>query len=213
MNKKHILNDMDLYFITHRPYYDVIQSVKIALKAGVKIIQYREKERDYPQLIETAQEIRKLTKQANALFIVNDYLDLAVKVDADGVHLGQEDGTIKQARIQFPDMIIGRSTHNLKQAIEAEHQGADYIGIGPIYATVTHQNPEPVVGIPLLKQIRANVKIPIVAIGGITKERVSEILSTGTTSMAILQGILTKQDIGKEIREIRTLIQQGKVLA
>lgn len=203
---------MDLYFITHRPYYDVIESVKIALKAGVKIIQYREKQKNYPQLLETAQEIRKLTRQHNALFIVNDYLDLAIKVKADGIHLGQHDDNLEQIRKQHPELIIGRSTHNLQQAIEAEQQGTDYIGAGPIYATITHQNPDPVVGIALLKKIRETVKLPIVAIGGITTERVSEILSTGTTSMAILQGILTKKDIEQEIKEIKKLIKEKQLM-
>lgn len=205
-DKKKVLNEMDLYFITHRPYYNVLESVNITLKAGVKIIQYREKDKNYPFILQTAQEIRKLTKQHNAIFIVNDYLDLAIKVKADGIHLGQEDGDIKQVRKQHPQIIIGRSTHTLQQAQEAEQQGADYIGVGPIYPTATHQNPDPVVGIELLKKIRETVKLPIVAIGGITKEKISEILETGTTSIAILQGILTKQDVKHEIKEIRHLL-------
>lgn len=203
---------MDLYFITHRPYYDVIKSVEIALKAGVKIIQYREKEKNYPFLLQTAEEIRKLTKQHNAIFIINDYLYLATKVNADGIHLGQHDGDLEQIRKLHPELIIGRSTHNLQQAIEAEQQGADYIGVGPIYATVTHPNPDPVVGIPLLKQIRETIKLPIVAIGGITKENMPEILRTETTSMAILQGILTKKDIEQEIKEIKKVIKEKQLM-
>ncbi len=206
-DKKKLLNKMDLYFITHRPYYDVIESVKLALKAGVKIIQYREKEKNYPFLLQTAQEIRKLTTQHNAIFIVNDYFDIALKVNADGIHLGQKDGDLKQLRKQYPELIMGRSTHTLQQAIEAEQQGVDYIGVGPIYPTVTHQNPDPVVGIENLNIIRKKVKIPIVAIGGITKEKVPEILETRTTSIAILRGILTKDNIRSEIEEIRNMLR------
>ena len=201
---------MDLYFITHRPYADVISSVKAAINGGVKIIQYREKEKNYPLLKQTALEIKELCNKNNVIFIINDYLDLAIEIDADGVHLGQDDGDIEEAQKRFPDKIIGRSTHNLKQAIEAEKEGADYIGVGPIYGTVTHQNPESDVGIELLRKIKETVKLPVVALGSIDKNNILQVLSTGTKTVAMLRSLLTAEDIENEIKEIRKIINNTR---
>ncbi len=137
------------------------------------------------QLFEEAMTIKRLILRNKALFIINDYVDIAYIVDADGVHLGQDDMPLREARkILGKDKIIGISTHTLKQAIDAEDDGADYIGYGPIFYTNTKDAGRPT-GISSLRRIRKHVSIPIVAIGGITIDNVREVLGAGAVLMLL----------------------------
>lgn len=147
-----------------------------------------------------ALSIRKLTAENKAVFIVNDYIDIAMAVDADGVHLGQEDMPVEEARkIMGRNKIIGISTHNLKQALTAEKAGADYIGFGPVFYTKTKDAGSPR-GIMALQEIRRHIKIPIVAIGGITPEKLNEVITAGAEAVAVASGILSG-DICRNVRE------------
>jgi thiamine-phosphate pyrophosphorylase len=146
------------------------------------------------ELYSEALSLRSLTLKYKTTFIVNDYIDIALAADADGVHLGQDDMPVKEARkIMGKKKIIGISTHSLKQAISAEDAGADYIGFGPVFPTSTKDAGLPK-GLTALKEIRKHIKIPIVALGGITTENISSALEAGANAVAVMSAIL-KGDI------------------
>ena len=182
-----------LCFITDRKVSglsceDMIHKV---LMNGVRWIQFREKERSRRKIYEKAVKLRRLTKDYNAVFIINDSPDIAMCADADGVHLGQDDLPLKEARkIMGRNRIIGISTHSLEQATLAEKDGADYIGFGPIFPTQTKDAGKPK-GIGMLCEVKNHVKIPIVAIGGINLENVRSVLNTGVDAIAVASAILT----------------------
>ena len=142
-------------------------------------------------IFDEAVKIRKLTLKHKVTFIVNDFIDIAMAVNADGVHLGQEDMPVEEARkIMGRNRIIGISTHNLKQAVEAQESGADYIGFGPMFHTGTKDAGHPK-GTKKLRAIKKYVKVPVVAIGGITLENVNEVLEAGADAVAVVSGILS----------------------
>ncbi|MCD7878310.1 MAG: thiamine phosphate synthase, partial [Candidatus Gastranaerophilales bacterium] len=160
------------------------------LKGGVQIVQLREKNIEACKIIELGKRIRELCSIYNALFIVNDRIDIAQIVHADGVHLGQEDIDIKSAReIAGENMIIGISTHCREQAIKAKESGADYIGAGPIFATPTKQNTQPV-GFEYLNWVSKNIDIPYFAIGGIDLNNCQEVINQGAKRIAVVRAIM-----------------------
>jgi thiamine-phosphate pyrophosphorylase len=161
------------------------------LGAGLKWVQYRDKEKSRREIYEEAIRLRKLTKDFNAVLIVNDYADIALAVDADGVHLGQDDLPIRETRkIMGSNKIIGISTHSLEQAKEAEKDGADYIGFGPVFHTVTKDVGSPK-GTDMLQEIKRHVQIPVIAIGGINLENIKLVLDTGVDAVAVASAILS----------------------
>jgi thiamine-phosphate pyrophosphorylase len=161
------------------------------LKAGVKWVQYRDKEKSRREVYEQSVILRKLTRDFNAVFIVNDYADIALAVDADGVHLGQEDLPLREARkIMGRNKIIGISTHSLRQAEEADKEGADYIGFGPVFHTATKEAGEPK-GTEVLRDVKSAVRIPVVAIGGINLKNLNSVLDAGADAVAIASAILS----------------------
>jgi thiamine-phosphate diphosphorylase len=179
--------------------------VKQALTAGVRIIQLRDKTLPKRKLFEEAEKIRKLTKKYCAYLIINDYADIALAVDADGVHLGQDDMPVHEARnVIGKNRIVGISTHSLKQAHEAEKQGADYIGFGPVFHTSTKDAGTPK-GIHSLMKIKQNVKIPVVAIGGITHKNTTDVFNAGADSIAVASAILSG-DVKENIKIFLNLI-------
>jgi thiamine-phosphate pyrophosphorylase len=181
------------------------------LRNGVKWVQHRDKEKSRREIYEEAIIIRKLTKEFNAVFIVNDYADIARAVDADGVHLGQEDLPIREAReIMGKDKIIGISTHNLKQAIEAEKQGADYIGFGPVFHTLTKNAGIPK-GTEMLQEIKRQVRIPVVAIGGINIENIKSVIDTGVDAVAVASAILSG-DMENNVKIFMEIIKSSFLL-
>ncbi len=145
---------------------------------------------------------RRPEGRGKTLFIVNDYLDIAVLSKADGLHLGQADLPLRQARsILGKDKIIGISCHNLRQALKAQKEGADYIGIGPVYATVTKPEYSPI-GINILKQLKGKIKIPYFAIGNINKSNIRKIVSAGARRVAVCRAILGSKNIGGAAKEL-----------
>lgn len=171
-----------------RSYEDM---VRLVLDAGATWIQYRDKESSGRDLYRTAEKLRIMTRDYNAVFIVNDRTDIARVVEADGVHLGQDDLPADKAReILGRDRLIGLSTHTVEQAVDAEASGVDYIGVGPIFHTQT-KDAGPPRGIHILQQVRQHVKMPIVAIGGITLENMRTVLDTGIDAVAVSSAILS----------------------
>jgi len=164
-------------------------------QAGVKLVQYRNKTGSMKQAYGAASILRNIAKEFGMLFIVNDRCDLAMAVEADGVHLGQTDLPLIFARkLVGDDMLIGVSTHNPEQVRTATEEGADYLGFGPIFSTGTKSNHDPVVGIQGMKHIRSLTTLPVFAIGGITTEAVRELRQAGANGVAVASGILDAVD-------------------
>jgi thiamine-phosphate pyrophosphorylase len=206
---KEILNDIDLYFITDSRLTGrtVLEDVGSAIRAGVKIIQYREKDLTTREMIDEAGKIGRLCRENDVLFIINDRVDIALAVDTDGVHLGNEDMPYEAARRILGNMkIIGLTVHDVGEAIEAERIGADYIGISPIFETTTKPDAGTPAGIDLIKYIKKTVKIPFVAIGGINQDNIKSVLEAGARSIAVISAIVTKDDVEKECKKFREVI-------
>jgi thiamine-phosphate pyrophosphorylase len=169
--------------------------VHTALDAGVRCFQLRMKTAETGRLYETATVLCPLVRAGGGTFIVNDRCDVAAAVGADGVHLGQDDLSLAEARaILGSGKLIGISTHNLAQAVEAQAGGADYIGYGPVFPTATKENPDPVVGVAGVREVRAKVRIPIVAIGGITAKNAADVRAAGADGIAVVSAVLAASD-------------------
>ena len=179
-----------------------IEIASQTIRGGAKIIQLRGKHQSKKELLPLAQQLKNLCAEHNILFIVNDYLDIALATDADGLHLGQNDLPLKVARKLLPiDKILGCSTHSMEQAIAAEAEGADYIGVGSIYPTPSKETAT-VVGLDTLRQVRQAVSLPLVAIGGITGDNAAEVTTAGADSVAVISAVLQAENPGKAAQEI-----------
>ncbi len=197
------LNNFGLYFITDRRLSkkNVIDNAKSAIKGGVRIMQYREKDMPTKQIIEEASKIRKLCRENNVLFLINDRIDIALAVDADGVHLSQEDMPYKLARkLLGKNKIIGLSAHTVKEALHNQKIGADYTSIGPIFYTKTKKIAKPI-GLKPIMELKNRLKIPFVAIGGINESNIDDVLKTGAKNIAMISAIVAKEDVKKSIRK------------
>lgn len=199
--------DTDLYCLTAEEFSkgrSNIAVVKEMIVAGVKIIQYREKEKKTGEMYRECREIRKMTWDAGVTFIVNDHIDIAMMCEADGIHIGQEDTPIEAVRdLTENRMLIGLSTHSPEQAQDAERRGADYIGVGPVFKTYTKKDVCDPVGFEYLEYVVSNLSIPFVAIGGIKEDNVQEIIGRGATCVAMVTEIVSAADIQEKIKDIR----------
>ncbi len=186
------LNRLSVYLVIGRDdcvFYPPVEIVQQALAAGIKAVQLREKSGNMKDIIAFGKEIRKLTKEHQALFFVNDRIDLAQILEADGIHLGQEDLPIHEVKKIIPSGFkIGISARTVKDAIEAEKAGADYLGVGAVYPTGTKKNAK-YIGLEGIKGIKDAVSIPIVAIGGISEGRVGKIRKYGADGIAVVSAI------------------------
>jgi thiamine-phosphate pyrophosphorylase len=198
-----------LYLVTDRNLSGLshIQTVRRAISAGVKVVQMREKSMSKRDLFKEASQIRILTAKYKVIFIINDYIDIALAVGADGVHVGQEDMPLEDAKkILGRKIFIGVSTHNVKQALDAQNKGADYIGFGPMFQTST-KDAGMSKGVKALKKIRDRISIPVVAIGGIRHDNAGMVLDAGADMCAVISGILTG-DIRENIRKFMDAVKQ-----
>lgn len=193
---------VDLSQSKRRPLSAVLQGL---LWGGARLIQLRAKECAPKEIFGLATAARELTRAAGGLLIVNDRADIAVASQADGVHLGQEDLPVNVARKLMGDRIIGVSTHNPAQAEEAERGGADYIGFGPVFATGTKDTGYSPRGLAMLQEVRRAVKIPIVAIGGVTENNVAQVWQAGADAAAIISDLMVADDIAEKVRRILAL--------
>ncbi|MDP2682224.1 MAG: thiamine phosphate synthase [Deltaproteobacteria bacterium] len=179
------------------------ETAHAVIDGGAKILQLRAKKLSSREFLETARIIRKITKDKGAVFIVNDRIDIALLTDADGVHLGQDDLPVKEARrLLGNNKIIGYSTHNIREARAAKKLPVDYISFGPIFATKTKEDAQTPKGLKGLDEIMKAVKIPIVAIGGITETNMAHVLKQGVESVAMISEILTAKDISQKINRL-----------
>lgn len=173
-----------------------------ALKAGVRILQLRCKGLEDGLFLNLAQRFRRLTKINNALFLINDRIDIAFFSKADGVHLGQDDLPVALARkILGKDKIIGKSTHSLTEAVQAQSEKVDYIGFGPIFRTETKPDRD-AIGPDAIKQLIKHMKIPFFAIGGINQNNIRGVISAGAKRIAVFSAILSKKDSGQATRDL-----------
>ena len=171
-------------------------------RAGARWVQLREKKASSKTFFESAQTFVSLCRRHDLTAIINDRVDIAMLVDADGVHLGQDDLPVEEARkLLGPDKILGLSTHNLKQALEAQQSSADYVAIGPVYPTTSKQNPDPIVSWEELKVVRRKVNKPLVAIGGITAENARPLFQLGIDSVAVIRDVLLATDVENRVRQ------------
>jgi thiamine-phosphate pyrophosphorylase len=188
-----------------RPELSFVEITEKLCAGGAKILQLRAKDLPSRDFLVLAQEVRKICRRSGCLLIVNDRADIALAVDADGVHVGQEDLPLKAARkVLGPNKIIGVSTHDLQQARAAEHEGADYIGFGPMYGTTTKATGYTARGLDQLREIRAMVCLPIVAIGGITTERALATLTAGADAVAMISDLVLAKNIAAKVRATLT---------
>lgn len=186
-----------------------IQVVEQMIESGIKIIQYREKRaaKSYRTILEECSRIRALTRAAGVTFIVNDYVDVALLVDADGVHVGQDDLPVSAVRkLIGRDKIIGLSTHSPEQAEDAVRAGADYIGVGPIFATKTKDDVCAPVGFDYLDWVVENISLPFVAIGGIKLANIDQIAGRGATTICLVTEIVGAADIITKVKELNTVL-------
>ncbi|MDD3594309.1 MAG: thiamine phosphate synthase [Candidatus Gastranaerophilales bacterium] len=191
---KYRLEDKKLYLVTNSDKFDTedefLNAVASALKGGVQIVQLREKTADAAKIIRLGKKIRELCSIYNALFIVNDRIDIAQITKADGVHLGQDDADIKSARaILDHNTIVGISTHCPEQALKAVQDGADYIGVGPVFETPTKAGRQ-AVGLEYVEWAVNNVNIPFFAIGGIDTENVKMVTGLGAKRVAVVRAVI-----------------------
>ncbi|MCX4309696.1 MAG: thiamine phosphate synthase [Desulfovibrio sp.] len=195
----------DLYALTDsrlsrgRPLEEVADKL---LSSGIHILQYREKRLPAGKMLEECRMLREMTRKANACFIVNDHIDIAMLAGADGVHIGQDDLPVEEVRrLVGPDIIIGLSTHSPEQARAAA--GADYIGVGPIFATQTKEDVVDPVGFEYLDWVVANIDLPFVAIGGIKEHNIGEVAAHGAKCCALVSELVGAPDIAEKVRKLR----------
>lgn len=202
---------MLLYAVTDRAWtgkQTLYEQVACALKGGATCVQLREKELDEAHFLEEAIELQKLCKEYQVPFIVNDNVDIAIKCHADGIHVGQSDMQAMDVRkLIGDDMILGVSADTVEQAIKAEQNGADYLGVGAVFNTSTKLDASAVAH-NTLKEICDSVSIPVVAIGGINKGNMLELSGSGVDGVALVSAIFAADDIEAECKELRRLSQQ-----
>lgn len=176
------------------------------LRAGVRLIQFREKDATGATLVAQGQQFADRCREAGALLIVNDRVDVALAIGADGVHLGQDDLPVEAARRIAPDLLIGASTHDLAEALAAQAAGATYVNIGPIYPTQTKSVPTGVVGPAMIDTIRPHLTIPFTCMGGIKAHNLEEVVRRGTRRIAVVTAVTAAPDVQAAARELRAAI-------
>lgn len=208
-----------LYFVTAEPPSGLggyPAMVEAACRGGTDIVQFREKTLGWKQRYELGVALRKICAAHGVLFVVNDATDLALSVQADGVHLGQDDLPLAVARELIhrsgrTDFLVGKSTHSLDQAKAARDEGADYIGIGPVFATPTKPTCEPV-GLELVRSVTSQVKTPHVAIGGINADNVSQVIVAGARRVAVVRALSAAADPEAEAKKLKSIFKTVEAL-
>ncbi len=199
---------LKLYVITDRRLKPEIESVREALEGGATSIQLRIKNASTREMIKIGKRIRELTKEYDALYFVDDRLDVALATNADGVQLGPEDMPISLAREIAPNLIIGASVYSLEEALQAEKERADYLGAGSVFPTPTKAGVR-VIRVEGLRKIVESVKIPVVAIGGINHKNARDVLKTGVDGIAIISAIMGAKDVKKATEEMKKIIKEA----
>lgn len=203
--------ELQLYAITDRHWLNgrsLYEVVKESLDGGVTFLQLREKQLDEDHFLEEAKKLQGLCSEYNVPFIINDNVEIALAINADGVHIGQSDMEMKEAREKLgPDKIIGVSAHTKEEALLAQAQGADYLGVGAVFPTSSKDDAESV-SYETLKEICEVVSIPVVAIGGITKDNLHQLSGSGISGVSVISAIYAQPDIKEAARELKLCVQE-----
>jgi thiamine-phosphate pyrophosphorylase len=211
-HKRKLLDIIDFYLVTDSSLSKkgTLSDVENAVAAGCRIVQYREKARSTKDMVLEAAQIKTLCG-SEAIFLVNDRVDVALAVDADGVHIGQDDMPIGTARqILGKDKIIGLTVHNIEEALDAENRGADYVGLGPIYDTSTKKDAGDGIGPESIKAVKDAIGIPVVAIGGINKQNSESVIVGGADSLVAISAVVCSDNVARETKAFIELIKQIK---
>ncbi len=205
--------DFTLYLVTDRRWLGertLWDGVEEAIRGGATLVQLREKEISSKEYFELAQRVKEVTDRHGIPLIINDRIDIALAIDADGVHLGPEDLPVPIARKLLGDgKIIGSSAASVDEALLFQAQGADYLGVGAVFPTATKRGTEKV-GLDDLRGIKAAVHIPVVAIGGIKAENAQPVMETGVDGVAVVSAIMDQTDIREAARQLLSLLKRGK---
>ena len=189
-------------------FKDEVDAAGKAIRGGARIIQLRDKGYNKGKLLTLAQRIKALCQENDALFIINDHLDMALAADADGLHIGQQDLPLSVVRRELPiDKIIGCSVHTVAQALKAQAEGADYIAAGSVFPTTTKDNTAEI-GIERLKQIRQAVSMPLVAIGGVNRDNIAQVMTAGADAAAVISAVLKQDNIEQATQNLIKEIEQ-----
>jgi thiamine-phosphate pyrophosphorylase len=203
------LSDCWLYGIVDLSYVNTTDAAGITeamIEGGVDLIQLRGKQRSIDELVDLAAQLHKVTSRFSTPLIVNDHAEIAAKVPVEGVHVGQDDDSIDVARKKTGrKLFIGKSTHNFEQAVAAQHEGADYIGFGPIFATPTKPDYQPI-GLKQIESVHRAVALPIFCIGGIKFDNLEQVIAAGARRVAIVSGLLKAPDIAGYARACKRLL-------
>jgi thiamine-phosphate pyrophosphorylase len=208
--RKTIFEQVDVYPVTcerlsaGRSNLEVLEAV---IRGGAGIVQLREKGISGRELYRMAVEFREITAKAGVLLIINDHLDIALAVEADGVHLGQDDLPIPAARKIAPELLLGASTHSLEEALRAEAEGADYINIGPIFPTNTKEGVKRILGPEAITTIGSKVSTPFTVMGGITAQNIHQVVAAGARRVAMVTAITQAPDITEAVRSFKRMIK------
>jgi thiamine-phosphate pyrophosphorylase len=201
----HVLTDTCL-----QTRFSHLELARLAITGGADTIQYREKGGETREMIRIAGQMQALCKSTGVTFIINDRVDVAIASDADGVHLGQNDFPIPLARKLLGEKaIIGGSAATLEEARKCLLEGADYIGFGPVYLTTSKEDAGPISGLDLLKQVVEEISLPIIAIGGLTKDNTFPVIQLGVHGIAVISAVCCQKDPGEATKCIRGLMEAG----
>jgi len=209
-NKIEQFNTIDIYPVISSEYTngrDPLDILTAICQGGAKIVQLREKNKSKLEVFELALKYREITSEYNTLLIINDHIDIALAVKADGVHLGQDDLPVNIAKELAPNLIIGSSTHNIEEAIIAKEAGADYINIGPIFQTNTKELTYKALDVEGVLKIAKTVNLPFTVMGGIKKESIPNLIKNNITKIAMITEITQSEDCKAKVQELRYLFE------
>ncbi|MDP6490808.1 MAG: thiamine phosphate synthase [Kiritimatiellia bacterium] len=186
--------------------------LEAALRGGVRLVQLREKDMPLRELYAMAIEARRMTREAGALLIINDRLDVALAVGADGVHLGQDDLPISAGRELAPDLIIGASTHSAEEAAIAIREGASYVNIGPVFPTTTKECATGFLGLDGLREVAATVTVPFTVMGGIKQDHIPQLIEAGAETIALVTAVTEAADVEGASRDLLSAIRSASLV-
>jgi thiamine-phosphate pyrophosphorylase len=206
------LLDLRVYVITDRSFRGRSHEevARAALEGGATVLQLRDKRAPARQLVEWARRILDLARQAKVAFVVNDRVDVALAAGADGVHVGEDDLPVADARrLLGPGRIVGASAGTVDEALRAEREGADYLGVGPVFPTATKPDAGDAIGLEGLRRIARAVRVPVVGIGGITAENAAEVVRAGAAGVAVISAVADAEDMREATRRLREAVDDA----
>lgn len=211
-SKEELLSKIQLYVIADKKICggkDIEELVRRAIDGGAQMIQYRDKESDDAAFLSIASKLKAVCRERSVPFIVNDRTEIARQLDADGVHVGQKDLSVDEARrILGSEAIIGKSASNVDQAKRAEEEGADYVGIGPIFETLSKEIDRPI-GVDIIWELKASLRIPFFPIGGINMGNVDQVTDAGATGIAVISAVVLSEDVKSAAAKLLERLEAG----